>query len=143
MEEKRDKSKEIERLSRLTIYPTTQLQSLLTQKGTNPVKEAIKASALLSRPEISYRDLAPFDPERPFLEPQVIEEVEIEIKYRGYIERQKREIEEFKKMENKVIPPDFDFSSIQVISQEAREKLQKVRPATLGQAAWVGVVFLI
>lgn len=141
VEEKRDKiQKEIERLSRLTIYPTTQLQSLLTQKGTNPVKEAIKASALLSRPEISYRDLAPFDPERPFLEPQVIEEVEIEIKYRGYIERQKREIEEFKKMENKVIPPDFDFSSIQVISQEAREKLQKVRPATLGQAARVAGV---
>ena len=62
------------------------------------------------------------------------------IRDRGYIERQKREIEEFKKMENKVIPPDFDFSSIQVISQEAREKLQKVRPATLGQAARVAGV---
>ncbi|HOQ67028.1 MAG TPA: tRNA uridine-5-carboxymethylaminomethyl(34) synthesis enzyme MnmG [Candidatus Atribacteria bacterium] len=141
IEEKRDKiQREIERLSRLTIFPTPALQSFLTHKGTNPVKEAIKASDLLARPEITYRDLAPFDRERPFLEPQVIEEVEIEIKYRGYIERQKREIEEFKKMESKIIPPNFDFSSVQVISREAREKLQKVRPATLGQAARVAGV---
>ncbi len=141
VEEKREEiQKEIERLSHLIILPTSQLQSLLAQKGTNPIREAIKASALLARPEINYRDLAPFDPERPFLEPQVIEEVEIEIKYRGYIERQKREIEEFKKMENKTIPPNFDFSSLQVISREAREKLQKVKPATLGQAARVAGV---
>lgn len=132
--------KEIERLSHLIIPPTPQLQSLLAKKGTNPIKEATKASALLTRPEINYFDLAPFDPERPFLEPQVIEEVEIEIKYRGYIERQKREIEEFKKMENKTIPPNFDFSSLPVISREAREKLQKVKPATLGQAARVAGV---
>ncbi|MGC8778842.1 MAG: tRNA uridine-5-carboxymethylaminomethyl(34) synthesis enzyme MnmG, partial [Candidatus Caldatribacteriaceae bacterium] len=112
----------------------------LMNKGTNPLKEPIRASTLLTRPQITYYALAPFDPQRPYLSPQVIEEVEIEIKYRGYIQRQIQQIEELRKMEDKRIPPDFDFSKVTGLSSEAREKLQKVRPTTLGQASRVAGV---
>ena len=102
-----------------------------------PLREPIRAAHLLARPSITYRDLAPFDPARPSLPPQIIEEVEIEIKYKGYMERQRRQIEEFRKLENTIIPPGFDFSKIRGLSREARERLVKVRPGTLGQAARV------
>jgi tRNA uridine 5-carboxymethylaminomethyl modification enzyme len=108
---------------------------LLERKETAPIKETTRLATLLTRPQISYLDLAPFDPQRPFLPPQIIEEVEIEIKYRGYIERQQRTINEFLRLERKVIPGDFDYSSVTGLSQEAKERLEKVRPQTLGQAS--------
>ncbi|MEN3185765.1 MAG: tRNA uridine-5-carboxymethylaminomethyl(34) synthesis enzyme MnmG [Atribacterota bacterium] len=131
---------EVKRLENVVLPPQSKLNALLAQKGTTPIREPVRASVLLMRPQITYHDLAPFDPGRPFLPPQAIEEVEIEIKYRGYIERQIRQIGEFRKMEEKQIPPDFDFSRIKGLSSEAREKLQKVKPTTLGQASRVAGV---
>ncbi|NSW75925.1 MAG: tRNA uridine-5-carboxymethylaminomethyl(34) synthesis enzyme MnmG, partial [Candidatus Atribacteria bacterium] len=132
--------KEAKRLENVILPPQSSLNALLVKKGTTPIKEPVRASVLLTRPQITYYDLAPFDPARPFLPPQVIEEVEIEIKYRGYIERQIQQVQEFRKMEEKRIPPDFDFSKVKGLSSEAREKLQKVKPTTLGQASRVAGV---
>lgn len=131
---------EIKRLEHLTIHPRRELNALLEKKGTTPLKEPIRASLLLARPCVTYHDLAPFDPGRPPLPSQLIEEVEIEIKYRGYIQRQIQQIEEFRKMEDKRIPSDFDFSQVKGLSSEAREKLQKIRPTTLGQASRIAGV---
>ena len=131
---------EIERLEHLVLSPRPELNALLQRKGTTPLQEPIRASVLLTRPQVTYYDLSPFDPGRPHLPPQVIEEVEIEVKYRGYIQRQLQQIEEFQKMEDKRIPSDFDFSKVSGLSSEAREKLQKVRPTTLGQASRVAGV---
>lgn len=132
--------KEVKRLENVILPPQSSLNALLVKKGTTPIKEPVRASVLLTRPQITYYDLAPFDPARPFLPPQVIEEVEIEIKYRGYIKRQVQQVQEFRKMEEKRIPPDFDFSQVKGLSSEAREKLQKVKPTTLGQASRVAGV---
>jgi len=137
LEEKRQIEEEIERLHHLTIAPTPELNALLEKKGMPPLREPVKAASLLARPSITYGDLAPFDPSRPSLPPRVIEEVEIEIKYKGYMDRQRRQIEEFRKLENKIIPPGFDFSKVRGLSLEAQERLIKVRPGTLGQAARV------
>lgn len=134
-EEERAIAREIERLQRTTVHPTPELNALLEKKGMPPLKEATKLSVLLARPHISYRDLAPFDPNRPSLPPQVVEEVEIEVKYRGYIERQKRQIEEFRRLEEKTIPEDFDFSQVKGLSREAQERMAEIRPRTLGQAS--------
>ncbi len=136
-EERRAIREEIERLHTVPIPPSAAVNALLEKKGTTPIQEVTKASVLLTRPQINYRDLAPFDPARPHLPPQVIEEVEIEVKYRGYIQRQIQQIEEFRKMEGKLIPPHFDFSSVKGLSSEAKERLQRVKPTTLGQASRV------
>ncbi|MGQ9746564.1 MAG: tRNA uridine-5-carboxymethylaminomethyl(34) synthesis enzyme MnmG [Candidatus Caldatribacteriaceae bacterium] len=139
-EEERLIKEEIQRLEKLILKPQKDLNLLLGKKGTTPLQEPIRAAVLLTRPQITYYDLAPFDLGRPFLPPSVIEEVEIEVKYRGYIQRQIQQIEEFRKMEEKIIPPDFDFEKVKGLSSEAREKLQKVRPTTLGQASRVAGV---
>ncbi|MEN3183834.1 MAG: tRNA uridine-5-carboxymethylaminomethyl(34) synthesis enzyme MnmG, partial [Atribacterota bacterium] len=136
-EEEKMVAQEIERLSQVTIHPTPELNALLERKGMPPLKEAVKASSLLARPHITYEDLAPFDPGRPSLPPHVKEEVEIEIKYRGYIERQRRQVEEFRKLEMKSIPKDFDFSQVKGLSREAQERLTEIRPENLGQASRV------
>ncbi|MDK2897000.1 MAG: tRNA uridine 5-carboxymethylaminomethyl modification enzyme [Candidatus Atribacteria bacterium] len=129
--------KEISRLKQTTLAPTSDLNQLLREKGTTPINEVTTLYTILSRPQVSYYDLQAFDPFRPFLPPQVIEEVEIEIKYRGYIERQKREVEEFLQLESKKIPPNLDFYRLKGISREAQERLAKARPTTLGQASRV------
>ncbi|MEN3203422.1 MAG: tRNA uridine-5-carboxymethylaminomethyl(34) synthesis enzyme MnmG [Atribacterota bacterium] len=141
-EEEKAIAQEIERLNQVTVYPTPELNALLEKKGMSPLKEPVKASSLLARPHITYQDLAPFDPGRPSLPPQVVEEVEIEIKYRGYMERQRHQIEELHKLEMKTIPEDFDFSQLKGLSREAQERLTKVRPQNLGQASRIpGVTY--
>jgi tRNA uridine 5-carboxymethylaminomethyl modification enzyme len=137
LEEQRQIEEEIERLNHLTIAPTPELNALLEKKGMPPLREPVRATNLLARPSITYGDLAPFDPSRPSLSSRIIEEVEIEIKYKGYMERQRRQIEEFRKLESKTIPPGFDFSRVRGLSREAQERLAEVRPGTLGQAARV------
>ncbi len=134
-EKKQMIQQEICRLEETSVSPSPELNALLKSKGTAPIKETTKLANLLTRPQISYLDLAPFDSQRPFLSPQIIEEVEIEIKYRGYIERQQRTINEFLRLERKAIPENFDYSSVTGLSQEAKERLEKVRPQTLGQAS--------
>ncbi|MCX6089520.1 MAG: tRNA uridine-5-carboxymethylaminomethyl(34) synthesis enzyme MnmG [Candidatus Atribacteria bacterium] len=127
---------EIKRLEKRSVPPTTELNRLLSKKMTPPLSEPVRMATLLARPQLTYYDLAPFDPERPFLPPEAIEEVEIRIRYQGYIDRQLRSIEYFRHLENKTLPPDFDYArTVNLLSSEARERLQEMKPATLGQAS--------
>ena len=95
---------------------------------------------LLRRPRLSYQDLAPFDPRRPHLPPAVVREAEITIKYAGYIGRQLRQVEEMRRLEERALPPDLDYLSLEGIRLEARQKLQEIRPLNLGQASRVSGV---
>ena len=128
-------TQELKRLEKTSIFPTVDLNRLLGKKHTSPLSEPARISSVLTRPQISYYDLSPFDPDRPFLSPDIIEEVEIQTKYRGYIERQIRSVEEFRQMESRPIPLDFPFDRLKILSREAQEQLQILRPTTLGQAS--------
>ena len=96
--------------------------------------------SLLRRPQLTYADLAPFDPDRPDLPADVAEQVEISVKYEGYIQRQQKQVEDFRRMESHKLPPDLDYGSIQGLRLEAREKLNAVRPLDLGQASRISGV---
>ena len=112
----------------------------MTRLGAAPVTTGVRISDLIRRPEVKYDDLEPFDREREHLPDDVKEKVEIEIKYSGYINRQLHKIEEIKKLEQKLIPSDIDYSSVKGLRLEAVEKLNKVRPANIGQASRISGV---
>ena len=97
-------------------------------------------TALLRRPQVSYGDIAPFDPDRPDLPAAVTEEVEIQIKYAGYLARQEKQVEEFKKEESRRLPGDLDYESIGGLRLEARQKLSAIRPLSIGQAGRISGV---
>ncbi|MCL2056218.1 MAG: tRNA uridine-5-carboxymethylaminomethyl(34) synthesis enzyme MnmG [Oscillospiraceae bacterium] len=128
------------RAEKTTIPPTKQLGDLLEQNGTSPITEGTRLSVLLRRPQITYALLAPFDTSRPDLPPDVLEQAEIRVKYAGYIKKQLKQVEKIKRLETAKLPPDIDYSSIANIRIEAREKLSKIRPASLGQAARISGV---
>jgi len=134
-EKKNTIAQEVKRLENTNIFPSAELNQLLKKKLTSQLAEPTRISTLLTRPQIHYYDLSPFDPDRPFLSPDIIEEVEIQTKYRGYIERQIKSVDEFRQMENRPFPPDFPFDQLTLLSREAQEKLQVIRPTTLGQAS--------
>ncbi|NLC67653.1 MAG: tRNA uridine-5-carboxymethylaminomethyl(34) synthesis enzyme MnmG [Clostridiaceae bacterium] len=133
-------NREIERLQKTTVPPGEKLSSLLEKKNSTPVKTGIKLAELLKRPEISYEDLAEVDSERPELDYQVREQVAIAIKYEGYIKRQMQQVEQFKKLENRKIPDDIDYEAIHGLRIEARQKLGKIRPLSVGQASRIAGV---
>ena len=120
--------------------PTEALNAYLTAQGGTPIAAGIPLDALLRRPEVHYQGLAPFDPDRPDLPPAVAEQVEITIKYAGYIRRQLQEVEELRRMEERALPADLDYQSIPGLRLEAREKLCAVRPLDLGQAGRISGV---
>ena len=95
---------------------------------------------LLRRPQIGYGDLAPFDPERPELPKAVTDEVEIQVKYAGYLARQEKQVEQFRQEESRLLPDDLDYAALPGLRLEAREKLQKVRPVSIGQAGRISGV---
>jgi tRNA uridine 5-carboxymethylaminomethyl modification enzyme len=128
-------AQEVKRLENTNIFPSVDLNRFLEKKHTNPLPEPTRINSLLTRPQINYYDLSPFDPDRPFLSPDILEEVEIQTKYRGYIERQIKSVNEFRQMENRPIPPHFPFDQLKILSREAQEQLQALRPTTLGQAS--------
>ncbi len=131
---------EIDRVSAVNLSPTEEIQAFLQQNGSTPLKSGCKLADLIRRPELSYDALAPFDPARPQL-PQVIrEQVEIRIKYEGYIRRQLRDVEQFRKLESRPLPPDLDYQAIESLRLEARQKLQQVRPMNFGQASRISGV---
>ena len=132
--------REIRRLASHGVPPTEELNAFLTERGTAPVNDGAPLIALLRRPQIRYADLRRFDPDMPDLPPEVAEQVEISVKYEGYIQRQLQEVEELRRMESRALPPDADYSSIQGLRLEAREKLSAVRPLNLGQAARISGV---
>ncbi|MEG6570904.1 tRNA uridine-5-carboxymethylaminomethyl(34) synthesis enzyme MnmG [[Clostridium] cellulosi] len=128
------------RVENVTIPPSDELNALLVKKGTAPVKTGIKISELLKRPQISYEDLAPFDVDRKPLPQAVTEQVEISIKYEGYIKREMAKINEMKRLEQKKLPKDIDYSKVKGLRIEAQEKLNKVRPENIGQASRISGV---
>ncbi|MDR4052825.1 MAG: tRNA uridine-5-carboxymethylaminomethyl(34) synthesis enzyme MnmG, partial [Oscillospiraceae bacterium] len=105
-----------------------------------PVPDGCRLIDLLRRPPVGYDDLTPFDPAPPGLPPAVREQVEITVKYEGYIRRQEKQVEEFEKLERRRLPPDMDYSHIQGLRLEAREKLAALRPENLGQAGRISGV---
>ena len=131
---------EIRRLERAGIAGSPVLNALLAEKGTTPVEDGCRLIDLLRRPQISYEDLRPFDQNAPDLNRAIREQVEIQVKYEGYIRRQQKQIEDFEQLEKHLLPADMDYSSIQGLRLEAREKLQQVRPLNLGQAGRISGV---
>lgn len=131
---------ELARVKALSIPLSDELQQALTEKGTAPLKKGCKMIELLRRPQISYKDLAPFDPERPDLPYEVFEQVEISVKYEGYIKKQEAQIREMRRIESKRIPEDIDYFALKGLRLEAVEKLSKIRPQNLGQASRISGV---
>lgn len=137
---KAQKESEIERVSRLTVAPSTELNQKLEALGTTPLSTGIKMSELIKRPEVSYFDIAEFDKERPVLPYEVAEKAETEIKYEGYIKRQQSQVDDMLRLENRKLPEDIDYSAINGLRLEAREKLSKIRPQSVGQASRISGV---
>ena len=131
---------EIERLRHTGVAPSETLNDLLARLGTSPVRDGAALLELLRRPQVSYDDLAAVDPDRPDLPREVIEQVEIEVKYEGYIRRGMQEIEAQKRLEDRMLPDDIDYLSLGLLRTEARIKLDAVRPRTLGQAGRISGV---
>lgn len=139
LEKKELVEKEIKRVRKVTIPPSDELNRLLEGLGETPISTGIKMASLLKRPNVFYDDLKNFDPERPELSDDVREQVEITVKYEGYIEKQKLQVEQFKKAEQMVIP-DIDYEKIYGLRKEARQKLEEIRPASIGQASRISGV---
>ncbi len=134
------KKAERKRVLSTTLAPSEELNALLVSRETSPVSTGVRLSELLRRPQITYKDLEPVDKTRPDLPEAVFENVEIELKYEGYIRRQKADIEEMRRLEQKALPRDIDFSTLKGLRLEAAEKLNKVRPENIGQAGRISGV---
>ena len=132
--------REVQRLEGSGIPASEELNAMLERKGTATVANSARLADLLRRPQVSYADIAPFDPERPELSHAVTDEVEIQIKYAGYLTRQEKQVEEFKKEEARLLPDDLDYAAIPGLRLEAREKLAAIRPVSIGQAGRISGV---
>ncbi len=132
--------REIERVKSVTLGTSAPVQALLAEYGSTPLKSGITMEELIRRPELDYEKLQPVDPERPELPADVREQVNIEIKYEGYIRRQRQQVEHFKKLESRLIPDDIDYSDVGSLRIEAAQKLERFRPHSLGQASRIAGV---
>ena len=122
------------------MKPTQKVNELLEKYGTTPLTTGTKMAELLKRTELDYDKLAEIDEERPDLSLQEKEEVEIQIKYEGYIKMQEAQVEKFKKLETKLLPEDMNYEEIKGLSLEARQKLNKFKPHSIGQASRISGV---
>ena len=132
--------REIRRLESSGVAESPVLNAMLEVQGTAPVSGSARLADLLRRPQIGYDLLAPFDPDRPPLSRAITEAVEVRLKYAGYIVRQEKQVKEFQKAESRPLPPDADYESIQGLRLEARQKLQEIRPLSVGQASRISGV---
>ena len=132
--------REIKRLEHTGVAASQALNAFLEAHGSSPVDSAARLADLVRRPELGYDDTAAFDPERPDLPVAVREQVEIQLKYAGYIARQERQVEEFRRAEARKLPEDVDYSAIPALKAEAREKLARIRPVSIGQASRISGV---
>ena len=132
--------REAKRLESTGVAESEALNALLTARDSAPVKGSARLADLLRRPQIGYGDLAAFDPERPELPKAVTDEVEIQVKYAGYLARQEKQVEQFRQEESRLLPDDLDYATIPGLRLEAREKLQQVRPVSIGQAGRISGV---
>ncbi|MEG2377368.1 MAG: tRNA uridine-5-carboxymethylaminomethyl(34) synthesis enzyme MnmG [Clostridia bacterium] len=133
-------TQEIARCERVTLSPSPELNAFLSDCGTAPITSGVHFADLLRRPQISYKHLAPFDATHPSLSSDIVEQVQISIKYEGYIKRQLIQVEQFKRMEEHELPTDLDYSAILGLRIEARQKLSAVLPRSLGQASRISGV---
>lgn len=132
--------REMNRLEATGVAASEALNEMLERRSSTPVANSARLADLLRRPEIRYSDLLPFDPGNPGLPQAVTEEVEIQVKYAGYLLRQERQVEEFKKEESRLLPPDMDYGSIKGLRLEAQQKLDAIRPLSIGQAGRISGV---
>ena len=128
------------RLESVGVAPGETLNAILAACGTTPVTDGAKLIDLLKRPQLSYAALAPIDPDRPAIDPVVAEQLEVELKYEGYIRREQAQIEEMRRLESRLLAPDTPYDQIHGLRKEAQEKLSRVRPRSIGQAARISGV---
>ena len=140
LSKKRNIENEIERIKKLTIKPTEQVNKLLEENNSSPIKAGVKLADLLKRTELSYEKLSKIDPERPELSKAEAQEVEIQVKYEGYIKMQEEQVKKFKKLEDKKLSEDINYDDIKGLRIEARQKLNKVKPLSIGQASRISGV---
>ncbi len=140
LNKKKNIEKEIERLKKTVVKPSEIVNKMLEEKGTTPLSTGSKLAELLKRTEITYEDLKVIDEERPNLTKQEKDEVEIQIKYEGYIKMQEAQVEKFEKLEKKLLPEDMNYEQIKGLSLEARQKLTKFKPRSIGQASRISGV---
>ena len=131
---------EVKRLKNTVVGANSKMQAFMEKNGSSPLKTATSLAELICRPEFSYETIAEIDTDRKELPSDVIEQVEITIRYEGYINRQERQVEQFKKLEKKLIPVDIDYNDVGSLRLEARQKLEKFRPTNIGQASRIGGV---
>ena len=132
--------REMNRLESNGVPGSPELNAMLEERNSTPVANSARLADLLRRPQVTYADIAPFDPDRPALPAAVTEEVEIQIKYAGYLARQEKQVAEFKKEESRLLPADIDYDAIAGLRLEARQKLSEIRPMSLGQAGRISGV---
>ena len=132
--------RELTRLESNGIAASEALNAMLERRDSAPVANSARLADLLRRPNVSYEDLAPFDPNRPTLPTAVTDEVQIQLKYAGYLARQEKQVEQFKKEESRLLPADIDYESISGLRLEARQKLSEIRPLSIGQAGRISGV---
>lgn len=140
LEKERMIEEEIHRVEHTNIGTSEKVQDILTKYGSTPLNSGTTLAELIRRPELSYEKLEEIDSERPKLPYDVVEQVDINIKYEGYIKRQMRQVEQFKKLENKKIPQDINYDEIPSLRIEAKQKLNQIRPASIGQASRISGV---
>lgn len=140
LEDKRQLQSELERIKTVTIHPTDELNAMLTEKGTSPLSVGVRLFELLKRPQLAYTDFERFDADRPKLKISLINRLEIELKYAGYIKIQSEQIERARKLEEKTLPTDIDYKTIKGLRLEAQEKLNKHKPLNVGQAGRISGV---
>ncbi|MDE6775884.1 MAG: tRNA uridine-5-carboxymethylaminomethyl(34) synthesis enzyme MnmG [Ruminococcus sp.] len=133
-------NEELKRVSCENISPSDELNEMLSEKGTSPLKTGCRIAELIKRPQLKYSDIAPFDINRPQLPDDVCEQVELQIKYKGYIEKQLAQIEQARRLEEKILPQKMDYNKIHGLRLEAAEKLNKIQPASIGQASRISGV---
>ncbi len=132
--------KEMRRLEATGVAANEALNAMLAERESAPVANSARLADLLRRPQVTYADIAPFDPDRPSLSESITQEVEIQIKYAGYLARQEKQVEEFRKEEARLLPADIDYNSIAGLRLEAQEKLAAIRPMSIGQAGRISGV---
>lgn len=133
-------AEELERIKSVTIHPCEKVNKLLREKGTSEITAGVRLIDLLKRPQLNYSDFGEFDPERPKLKYSLVNKLEIELKYSGYIKIQQEQIDKMRKLEEKALPADVDYKTIKGLRLEAQEKLNKFRPLNVGQAGRISGV---
>lgn len=140
LKKQEQKKAEIKRLKSTVISPTEEVNKILVSRETSEITTGVRLIDLLKRPQLGYEELKSVDADRPELDPNIFEQVEIEIKYEGYIQKQLKQVEQMRKLETKLLPKDFDYREIKGLRLEAQEKLNKIKPLNIGQASRISGV---